>query len=354
MVDGRFPATNHTHPDRPAQVATVRGDNRASHVLSRDREALQAGGVATAPTSVPDRELAGLARKQGGFVLTAQALAAGLSPAAIGRRVAARRWFVVVRGVYAVGSEPSSHVATCRAALLAVPGSVVSHRSAAFCWGMLERPPALPELTAPHGSADVRRAGMTVHRSRRLTTDDCRRHRGLRVTRPSRTALDLCDTASFDEAVAAIRAAERSGLLAVGSLRERIDRGALAGRRSAPRAEQVVTFLERGTKSWLEDRMPAVVAAAGLPPAVPQFRVDDDEGRPRYFDFGWPIGLVAELDSHEHHAKRPDRQRDIDKGNLAVARGLTLLRFSYEDVTQRPDESAARLAEVWARLVARR
>lgn len=307
-----------------------------------------------APSVLGERRVARLARSQGGLVSTAQAQAAGMSRTVIGSRVATGVWVGVLRGVYAVGSSPIDHLTVCRAALLVMPAAVVSHRSAAFVWGMLADPPAAPELTAAHDSAEVRRAGVVVHRSRRLTRADRQRHRGLWVTRPGRTALDLCETATFEEAVAQVRAAERQGLLAVGSLRERLACGEHRGRRSRGRAERVVAFLERGTKSWLEDRMPAIVAAAALPPGIPQLRVDDDLGRPRYFDFGWPIGLVAELDSHEHHARRPDRQRDIDKGNLAVARGLMLLRFSYEDVTQRPDASAARLAEAWARLVARR
>jgi very-short-patch-repair endonuclease len=58
-------------------------------------------------------------------------------------------------------------------------------------------------------------------------------------------------------------------------------------------------------------------------------------------------GLCVELDGQESHpADR--RWQDIRRDNAAAAEGLTTLRYSWADVTQRPCEVAAQLAAVLA------
>src|SRR5215210_1446796 len=84
------------------------------------------------------------------------------------------------------------------AAVLACgPGAAVSHRSAAAVWRLLRASKLAPiEISATSGK---RRPGIQTHTSRRMTPQDVRHLRGLPVTSPARTLIDLADVASDRE-----------------------------------------------------------------------------------------------------------------------------------------------------------
>ena len=93
-------------------------------------------------------------------------LALPLSPSAIGGRVRSRRLHIVFRGVYAVGHEALSTRALLRAALLAVgPRAVLSHRTAAFLWGLIAEIPATIDVLVL-GTPPRSRPGIRVHETR--------------------------------------------------------------------------------------------------------------------------------------------------------------------------------------------
>jgi very-short-patch-repair endonuclease len=91
------------------------------------------------------------------------------------------------------------------------------------------------------------------------------------------------------------------------------------------------------SRSWLEVAMLTLCRRHGLP--LPRVNVVI-EGRER--DFHWPErGLVVEVDGRDEHltpiAFEDDRRRDRA---LHLA-GYIVLRFTYRDVTDTPDEVAA-------------
>ncbi len=140
-----------------------------------------------------DHRLAALAAGQHGRVARRQLLALGIGSAAIGRRVANGRLHPVHRGVYAVGHVVRSPAGDWMAAVLACgPLAVLSHRSAAALWDMRPRSPFVPDVCVPT-RAGRGQPGIAVHRSGTLDARDVTTHRGIPVTSPARTLIDLAE-----------------------------------------------------------------------------------------------------------------------------------------------------------------
>jgi predicted transcriptional regulator of viral defense system len=85
------------------------------------------------------------------------------------------------------------------ACVYTTPVGVVSHRSAAWLWGLTDRAPDDPELNVPalhhHGETTK---GIVVHRSKDLDVTSHREWQTIRVTTPLRTLVDFagCVTAT--------------------------------------------------------------------------------------------------------------------------------------------------------------
>jgi very-short-patch-repair endonuclease len=98
------------------------------------------------------------------------------------------------------------------------------------------------------------------------------------------------------------------------------------------------------TESELETRFLQIVRRARLPAPQRQVQV----GR-RRLDFAWPSWrLAVELDGMAHHTGRLARQRDNTRQNELVLLQWTVLRFTWADVTQRPQQVVADLVRVLA------
>jgi very-short-patch-repair endonuclease len=99
------------------------------------------------------------------------------------------------------------------------------------------------------------------------------------------------------------------------------------------------------TASELEDRMLALIRAAGLP--LP--RVNEPVG-PYRGDFVWPEHrLIVETDGWQTHGTRlafeADRTRDAD----LTRAGWTVVRFTWRQVRDAPEHVAATIAAVLRR-----
>ncbi len=68
-------------------------------------------------------------------------------------------------------------------------------------------------------------------------------------------------------------------------------------------------------------------------------------GRVDFVIGGW---LVVEVDGFEFHADREHYRTDRRRGNVLVARGYRLLRFSYEDVMFRRSDVVAQIVAVYS------
>jgi hypothetical protein len=100
--------------------------------------------------------------------------------------------------VYAVGHVALAPFAIEQAALLACGSrAVISHRTAAFAWGLRPDRPHEVEVTLV-GSRCRPKARVRLHRVERLDTRDLRRRHNLPITSPARTLIDLAAEASLN------------------------------------------------------------------------------------------------------------------------------------------------------------
>lgn len=162
-----------------------------------------------------DADLWRLVQGQHGVVTRAQLLAAGLSGDGIQRRIATGRLHPLWRGVYAVGRpEVSSHGRWLAAVLACGSRALLSHSSATALWGMLAWDGAI-EVVLPAGSAR-RRPGIRVHRRAGLDARHRRMVKGIPVTDPISTLIDIAGRKPSSVVERAIREADRLGLVRSG------------------------------------------------------------------------------------------------------------------------------------------
>lgn len=267
----------------------------------------------------PDARAAGVAAEQHGVVSFQQLLDVGLSATAVRERL--RKGFLhrVHRGVYAFGHPAISFEGRCMAASLALrprasssserisgPASAafVSHRSAAALWRLLPSARGPIDVTVTTGGGRRSRAGLRVHRSYTLTADATTRKKGIPVTTPQRTLLDMRRTCSEVELRAAVREAELRGIAVedVGGDR---------------------------TRSELERLFLRLCTREGIPPPLVNARVAG-----LVVDFFWPRQrLVVETDGYRYHRGRIAFEEDRVRDLRLRASGHQVLRLTHRQVT---------------------
>ena len=223
-----------------------------------------------------------LVRAQHGVVSAAQLGAAGMSEAAIRRRVQAGRLRRVHRGVYAVGPMDLTQHGRWMAAVLACgQGAVLSHQSAAVLWKI--RSWGAVEVTVPTRGGRLRRPGIVVHRAP-LVGHVSSRDR-IPVTTPARTLVDLAGAVTLRELERAFDEAERLRLLKLGAIQALL--AADPGRRGAASLRVVIGSHRPGstrTRTYLEEQFFAACNRRGIPRPdvnvdVGQDTVDSSGGR---------------------------------------------------------------------------
>lgn len=274
-----------------------------------------------------------LARWQHGLVTRQQALSAGLSSAAIGRRVATATWLPVVAGVYALASSPASWQRQVLAACLAV-GGFASHRTAAALWGLSGCRPGPVHVVVAHGRSSCS-GPATIHQSHALPAADVTRIDGIPVTRPARTLVDLAGCVSRRVLEEAVDDALCRRLVTLPRLLGRS--AALVGRGRAGS-----TAFGEVLATWRDGALPQEVAEArlvrrllhaGLPPPEPQFEVWDEGRFVARLDVAWPdVRLGVELDGFRWHAFPRAFVRDRDRRNHVVGLGWTLFQATPADL----------------------
>jgi Protein of unknown function (DUF559) len=278
------------------------------------------------PKRATDIELARLATAQHGVVARQQLLLLGFSDASVKRRVRGGRLHVVHRGVYAVGHRSLTVDGRRMAAVMAAGrGAVLSHATAAGAWELRPRASGLIHVTIPGDPGRGRRAGLRVHRSRTLTPGDTTTHRGIPITTPVRTIIDLARTLERRPLEHALDIAEQRSL---------IDFAELHSRPIPPSLKAVLSLYTVGstvTRSEMEERFLALCDDHGIPRPAVNARIEGEE-----VDFVWrDANLVVEVDGYRYHrgpsAFESDRERDVE---LALA-SWRVLRFTWTQLTTR-------------------
>jgi very-short-patch-repair endonuclease len=284
-----------------------------------------------------DAAIGALAARQWGVVARSQLLDAGLSRTVIRARVRDARLLPLHPGVYAVGHAQLRREGHWLAAVLAVgPGAVLSHRDAA---GLHDLRPANHARIDVTTAADRRStARIHIHRTRSLDAQDIATVHGIPVTTVARTLVDLAGQLPRDHLARAVKEAERGRVFDLTAVEAAMAR--TRGRRGAGHQalrdaiEEHVALGFSATDSALEDAFLRLVRDGGLPsPAanalIEGFRVDAAWRAPR---------VAVELDGWHHHHTRHAFERDRRRDATLTAAGWRVVRFTYRQVTARPDD----------------
>jgi very-short-patch-repair endonuclease len=269
-----------------------------------------------------DRMIASLAGAQHGVASRAQLRCLGLSVAAIDHRVRAGRLHVIHRGVYAVGHAVLGTEGRWMAAVLACgDDAVLSHASAAAAWELRRVGSGAVHVTIP-AETGRRRRGIRLHRISALRADDTTVHRGVPITTPARTIVDLARTLDHRQLEHVIDLADQRGL---------IDFRDLQAANSASLQAVLRRYSSAPTRSELEERFLRLCDDHGLPRPETNVRIEGLE-----VDFVWrDRRLIVEVDGYAYHrspsAFETDRERDV---TLSIA-GWQVLRFTWTQITRR-------------------
>jgi very-short-patch-repair endonuclease len=281
--------------------------------------------------------------RQAGVLTLAQAQSCGLSAATVQRRVRDGVWRRLYPGVYLVGGHRLGNEARVRAAWLwAGDGSrpaTITGPAAAYWHGMLDRAPAVIEVTVPRQLHRQPRPGVLLRR-RDLHRLDQACVRGLRVADPPLAALEtavaLADGSTFLD-----RALQRH--VRFPALYRSFCRN--MGRCGSSRAGLLITAAADRADSAAERVLVGLLRAAGVGGWVLGYPF----GRYR-IDLAFPAArLAVEVDGWAWHVDAVRFRNDRRKGNAITHAGWDLLRFTWHDLDAEP---AATLTEITTALAA--
>lgn len=272
---------------------------------------------------------------------TAELRECGLTRGAITRRRARGYLHRLHTGVWAVGhARPSPEGILLAAVKACGPGAVLSHRAATGHWEFLDPVEGPIEVTVT-GSATRVIPGLVVHRTAVLEPRDVTRHRGVPVTRPARTLLDLAAVGGSGELRQAVRRAQGQRRVAIPQLVEVIER--LGPRRGSRRLARVIAAGPAPTRSVLEDVVLDLILAAGI--AHPDVNRPLLVGTRRVVpDFRWPAErLIVEADGAAWHENPIARVDDAERQALLEVHGERVVRVSWEQAIDRRSETVRRV-----------
>ena len=171
------------------------------------------------------------------------------------------------------------------------------------------------------------------------------RLRGIPLTSPVLTLVDLAARLAPRALEAAINAADKRELVRADVLRRELEK-----MRGQPGVAPLRRLLDKQTfvltDSELERLFLPIVDAAGLPPPLTGQRLNGFR-----VDFLWPdLGLVVETDGLRYHRAAAQQTRDRRRDQAHAAAGLTPVRFTHAQVRFEPYEVRITLAAVAARL----
>ncbi|MEA2408842.1 MAG: hypothetical protein QOE69_2961 [Thermoleophilaceae bacterium] len=282
-----------------------------------------------------------VAEGQYGVVTRAQLLELGLGSDAIDHRLQLGRLCAVHRGVYTIGTRRlTQHGRWMAAVLTSGDGAVLSYRAAAALWGM--RRGTRLEVTVPTGRRAGR--GIQIHRAL-LPSDETTIHQGIPTTTVPRTLLDLSAVVQPDELRSAVRQAEQLGLrdpLWLGDLAARYPR-----KPGIPSVKAVVKEAQQGLthiRSELEERFQAFLIRRKLPLPKTNVLIEGLE-----VDCAWPEQrVIVELDGHASHAGPHAFENDRARDRRLEAAGWRVIRITWRQLHEAPDEVEADLRRLLA------
>lgn len=320
--------------------------------------------------SDPDTAAARIAARQCGFITRQQArIRAGLTDRQIHGRVQSKRWRRLQRNVYLAAGVPPSWEQSLLAAQLSarteqvVAGSktvrleelddaVVSGRSALLLHGCtrMGRPDQHELLVHRQRVPPVN--GTVIRRTGSLPAEDVTLVHGIPTLAVPRLCVELCGQLPEVELMAVV-----DDLLGGGrrDLRTEVHKRAEEMMHGKAGVRRLVSLTDSdgasNFRSWLERHAASLMVAAGIPPAIWNLEIFDGRELVGIGDAVWPdCRVIVELDGLRFHSSAEQRRRDNRKDRRLGSMGWLVLRYTWLDMVERPDEVTA---EITAALRAR-
>jgi hypothetical protein len=294
----------------------------------------------------PDQEIARRAAWSWSVLSAAELHACGLTDDGIAVRVDNGHLHPMHRGVYAVGHAAPPLEGCFLAAVKACgEGALLAGVAAAAHWAMIEWDHRLPEVLVT-GRCAPRHPQINGHETAFLPPEDARMHRGIPVTSPLRTLLDLAAILDHRRLRRAVRQAQSLGLVELDELVRRL-RGPGPSRGRA-KLRRIVATGPAPTRSELEDIVLDLLLEGGF--AHPDVNVPLYlDGRKVVPDFRWPAQkLVIEADGAAWHENQLAREDDAERQALLEAHGERVLRVTWQQAIARRAETLRRVREAGA------
>ncbi len=280
-----------------------------------------------------------LAERQAGRVSWAQLMALGVESVVISRWVADGYLHHVLPRVYAVGHRAPSVEADLTAAVLyAGPGAMLSHATALWWRGLIDRQPWPIEVSTPRRCKSL--SGVDVHGRR-----ECRRewHKRLPMTTIEQAMLDFAARASMERVRYVLANADYAKVLDIPALQVTVGSGRAGSTKLRTALMRHEPKLAR-TRSPLERLFLPLCEKYGVPlpddvnVSVAAVLVDAVWWQPR---------LVVELDGRDNHSSWAQIQRDRSNELRLRGAGFEVLRYG---AVQLEEEAALVARDVFARL----
>jgi very-short-patch-repair endonuclease len=280
-----------------------------------------------------------VAAEQHGAISRPQLLSSDETPGTIRTLLDRGELMVATPGVYRLGGAPGSWKQDLFLAHLAAGSdSVISHRSAGVEWGLDAVQSTIVEVSSPR---KLRNVPFQPHRTLSLTSEDVSTRGSLPITTPTRTLLDLSSVLSVLSLEQAYESALRKGLTHPEQLEQRFERWARSGRTGVRKWRELLSARslgEKPTESYLETLLVQAVRRGQLSPPVRQHSIEKGHRHVRRFDFAYPAQKLAiEADSAAWHLGRQGWRKDLAIQNEAASLGWLILRFTFWDLTERPE-----------------
>lgn len=288
--------------------------------------------------------LQGLASAQGGVVSLADLDACGFSAKAVRHRLSEGSWHRVGGAIILAPSE--SHSARWSDTSLSwilrltfgpqtrISGSLALRRAR---WNL----PSESHIVVLKDKPNRRLAGVTV--LRRPDDDPASDPRALRFV-PARQALADCLTvlpaaAAADLLDAALQKRYVRPEDAADDLRARLGRGRI----NAAGLRQLIARATTGSRSEAEQRMRHLLDRSGTGPWVPNHSLRRSDGRVvAEMDFAHlGLRIAIEVDGRAFHSDRHAFEHDRWRQNALTVQGWLVLRFTWEQIVERPSEVIA-------------
>lgn len=273
---------------------------------------------------------------------SSQLRACGLTRNAIAHLIADGRLEEKAKGLFVAEGSPRTYDTTLWTAVLAT-GGVLAFDTAAHLWGFGPQPARVGIVIPPDRHITLR-TGVRIYRTP-VPDVEIKRLYGLPITSRRWTLLDVIGRMPASTAQRLADRALQQRWLTRADIAERLRR--YPSRTGNKRLRLVLTYSADGAAARSERKLHALLRRAGIDGWLPNFELWHNGTLVAVLDVALPERKLAlEVDGWAFHSDVDRFISDRRRQNMLVGLGWTVLRFTWVDLTQRPDLVARTIRQV--------